>query len=207
VNRLFQTLRGFVERPRTAEEADDRVEEALPGFDNRIEVLSKYAERASAYEETLQNSYDQIVDQIMQLQGLMEQALDEGQDSNALEYLRLAARLRPQRALLEQELKAFHALAGELIWRVLMLLDNLEEARNYALSADLNPTATRALDEALNRLTRYFVMLERVTIARNDQLPMRLAEQMMVIVDDRQLDLELARFILSRRRALGGGSR
>lgn len=207
MNRLFQTLRGFVERPRTAEEADDRVEEALPGFDNRIEVLSKYAERASAYEETLQNSYDQIVDQIMQLQGLMEQALDEGQDSNALEYLRLAARLRPQRALLEQELKAFHALAGELIWRVLMLLDNLEEARNYALSADLNPTATRALDEALNRLTRYFVMLERVTIARNDQLPMRLAEQMMVIVDDRQLDLELARFILSRRRALGGGSR
>ena len=141
----------------------------------------------------------------MQLQGLMEQALDEGKDGNALEYLRLAARLRPQRALLEQELKAFHALAGELIWRVLMLLDNLEEARNYALSADLNPAATRALDEALNRLTRYFIMLERVTIARHDQLPMRLAEQMMVIVDDRQLDLELARFILSRRRALGGG--
>lgn len=207
MNRLFQTLRGFVERPRTAEDGDDRVEEALPGFENRIEVLSKYAERASAYEETLQNSYDQIMDQMMQLQGLMEQALDEGQDSNALEYLRLAARFRPQRALLEQELKAFHALAAELIWRVLMLLDNLEEARNYALSADLNPAATQALDAALNRLTRYFVLLERVTIARHDQLPMRLAEQMMVIVDDRQLDLELARFILSRRRALGGGSR
>ncbi len=206
MNRLFQTLRGFVERPRPIEEMEANVE-ALPGFENRIEVLSKYAERASAYEETLQNQYDQISDQMMQLQGLMEQALDAGEDRDALEYLRLAARLRPQRALLESELKAFHALAGALIWRVVMLLDNVEEARAYASSTAYSPAATRALDQALNRLTRYFVLLERVTIARHNQLPMRLAEQMMQIVDDRQLDLELARFILSRRRALGGGTR
>src|SRR5262249_38674688 len=154
------------------------------------------------YEETLQSNYDQILDQLMQLQGLMEKAIDEGEDRNALEYLRLAAGLRPQRVLLEGGLKAFHALASELSWRVAMLLESLAEDRAYARSCEFNPDATRALDEALNRLTRYFVMLERVTINRHDQLPMRLAEQMMQIVDDRQLDLELARFILSRRRAL-----
>src|SRR6266700_2765720 len=100
MNRLFNSLRSFVEKPRPEASV---WQDALPGFDNRIEVLCRYAERASAYEDDLQANHDEVMDQLSQLQGMMEIALDDGQDANALEYLRLAARLRPQRDLLERE--------------------------------------------------------------------------------------------------------
>ena len=38
MNRLFKTLRNIVEKPISEQEAEQR-EDALPGFDNRIEVL------------------------------------------------------------------------------------------------------------------------------------------------------------------------
>jgi hypothetical protein len=202
MNRLFSTLRSFVEKPRPEAAV---WQDALPGFDNRIEVLCRYAERASAYEDDLQISYDEVMDQLSQLQGLMEVALDEGQDAHALEYLRLAARLRPQRDLLAQELAAFRSVADDLISRTNALLDNIDEARTYARTVEISPAATYYLDATLSKLTRYFVMLERIAISRHRALPKRLANEMLKIVDDAQLDLELATFILSRRRALGSG--
>jgi len=204
MNNLFKTLRRFTERSRPAVSTEP-AQDALPGFYTRIDVLIKYAERASAYEDELIGSFDQIIDAIDQFQGLMEQALDEGRDRDALEYLRLAARIRPQRDLIDQELRAFHAVAADLLERFNTLIANLEEAREYARSAEPNPAATEYLDGALNRLTRYFVLLERVTIARHRALPERLAAQIGEVVDDRQLDLEMATFILQRRRALGSG--
>ncbi len=51
------------------------------------------------------------------------------------------------------------------------------------------------------------ILLERVTRNRHASLPERLAAQIVDVVDDRQLDLELATYILSRRRALGPGRR
>ncbi len=204
MNRLFNTLRSFTERPHADSEAD-AAGEAERAFDTRIEVLTKYAERASNYEEELQNTYETILDNLMQLQELMVLKLDDGQDRDALEYLRLAARLRPQRALLEQELRAFHAVAADLFPRVNTILDHFDEARALAANPDQSPAAAYYLEASLTRLTRYFVLLERVAIARHRALPQRLAEQMMSVVDDRQLDLELATFILSRRQALGPG--
>jgi hypothetical protein len=208
MNRLFHTLRGIVDRsgaqPR-ADAAPSPGEEALPGFDNRIEVLSSYAERSAAYEDDLLAHLDQIIDQLAQLQEYMESAIDNGADRDALEYLRLAVRLRPQRDLLEQELKAFHVVAAELIQRVNTLMQYLDEARSFAYDATLSPAATYYLDFTLNRLTRYFVMLERVTKVRHQTLPDRLAQQITVVIDDRKLDLELATYILSRRRSLGSG--
>ena len=204
MNRLFNTLRSFSEKPHS-DSNDDSKAEAQQAFDNRIEVLTKYAERASAYEEELQHSYETILDNMMQLQEMMGLKLDEGQDRDALEYLRLAARLRPQRALLEQELRAFHAVAADLFVRVNTILEHFDEARDLAADPDQSPAAAYYLEASLTRLTRYFVLLERVSIARHRALPQRLIEQMMVVVDDRQLDLELATFILSRRQALGSG--
>src|SRR5262249_40369091 len=145
------------------------------------------------------------VDQLTQLQEHMEAAIDYGADRDALEYLRLAVRLRPQRDLLEQELKAFHSVAAELIQHVNTLMQYLDEARSFAFDATLIPAATYYLDFTLNRLTRYFVMLERVTKARHQTLPERLAQHITVVIDDRQLDLELATYILNRRRSLGSG--
>lgn len=202
MNRLFHTLRSFVEKPKQVESGGPA---ALPGFDNRIEVLSKYAERASAYEEELERNLDDILDQLAQLHQAMEMSLDSGRDRDALEYLRLAMRLRPQRELLEKEIKSFGLVANELRRRIETLLDNLDAARELARDSSANPAAARYLDVTLNRLTRHFVMLERVAVARHRELPQRLVEQMMVIIDDRQLDLELAHYILSRRRALGSG--
>jgi hypothetical protein len=203
MNRLFQTLRGMRDKADAAENAEN---DALAGFDNRIEVLYKYAERASAYEEDLTRNHEQIIDTLAQFHEMMLMALDSGKDRDALEYLRLAMRIRPQRDLIEREMQAFRAVADELIRRISTLMQNLDEAREYARNSDLSPAATYYLDQTLNRLTRYFVMLERVSIARHKALPQRLAEQMMTVIDDRQLDLELARFILSRRRALGSGT-
>jgi hypothetical protein len=202
MNRLFNTLRNFVERPQSEVE---ETEEALPGFENRLEVLCRYAERAAAYEDDLQANYDEVIDQLWLLQALMEAALDEGEDAHALEYLRLAARLRPQRDLLDHEMAVFRSVADDLISRTNALLENLDEARIYARSAEVSPAATYYLDATLNKLTKYFVMLERVAIARHRSLPDRLATQMLVIVDDAQLDLELAHYILTRRRQLGPG--
>src|SRR5450432_3171138 len=204
MNRLFNTLRSYTEQPRSDSEAETE-SEAQRAFDNRIEVLCKYAERASAYEEELQHTYETILDNLMQLQELMGLKLDEGRDRDALEYLRLAARLRPQRALLEQELRAFHAVAADLFPRVNTILDHFEAARALAADPSQNPAASYYLEASLTRLMRYFVLLERVAIGRHRALPQRLAEQMLVVVDDRQLDLELATFILSRRQALGPG--
>jgi hypothetical protein len=204
MNRLFQTLRNIVEKPQPEAE-EDSTGDALPGFDNRLEVLCAYAERSAAYEDELTARHEQIADDLAQLQERMEASLDEGEDRDALEYLRLAFRLRPQRDLLEHELNAFHAVASDLIRRVNTLMDYADEAREYARNATLSPAATYFLDATLNRLTRYFVMLERVTKTRHYSLPDRLAQEITEVVDDRQLDLELATYILSRRRALGPG--
>ncbi len=203
MNRLFQTLRNIVEKSVPVEEPA----EALPGFDNRLAVLCTYAERSATYEDELTARHNDVADDLARLQELMEDALDRGEDRDALEYLRLAVRLRPQRDLLEQELRAFHAVASDLIHRVGVLMDYADEAREYARSAELSPAATYFLDVTLNRLTRYFVLLERVTRNRHASLPNRLAAQIVDVVDDRQLDLELAMYILSRRRALGSGRR
>ncbi len=152
MNRLFQTLRNIVEKPAVEEPA-----EALPGFDNRLAVLCTYAERSATYEDELTARYNEVADDLARLQELMEGALDSGEDRDALEYLRLAVRLRPQRDLLEQELRAFHAVAWDLIQRVNTLNDYADEAREFARNADLSPAATYFLDTILNRLTRYFV--------------------------------------------------
>src|SRR5262249_2564580 len=108
MNRLFRTLRNFADKNRSEASADAaEVQEALPGFEDRIAVLATYAERASGYEDELTSNYELIVENLAQLQGLMEIALDEGRDRDALEYLRLGARLRPQREMIEQEMRAF----------------------------------------------------------------------------------------------------
>src|SRR5688572_24192213 len=99
MNRLFHTLRNIRSGGRAADTARDDSDlppdEALSGFDNQIEVLCSYAERSAAYEDDLLGHLERIVEQLMQLQELMEKAIDDGEDRNALEYLRLAARLRP----------------------------------------------------------------------------------------------------------------
>src|SRR5512146_115122 len=100
MNRLFHTLRGIVDksadrpsgrRGRPESVGDD---EALLGFDNRMEVLCSYAERSAAYEDELVVNLEGVVDQLSLLQESMEQAIDQGADRDALEYLRLAARIR-----------------------------------------------------------------------------------------------------------------
>lgn len=204
MNRLFNTLRNLVDKPAPAPDRPAKVE-ALPGFDNRVSVLCNYAERAAAYEDDLTYHYEEIMGQLGDLQELMERCLDNGHDRDALEYLRLAARLRPQRDLLDREIQSFHSVAGELIRRVNTLTEFADEAREFANDADLSPAATYYLDAAMTRLTRYFVLLERVAKNRHHDLPERLTTAISGIVDDRQLDLELAGYILARRRALGSG--
>ncbi len=206
MHRLFSTLRKAVERQEQQREHEQSSAEALPGFENRVEVLCKYAENAAHYEDDLTAAYESVEANMGRLQQGMEDALDAGRDRDALEYLRLAARIRPQRDLLEQETRAFHAVATELILRVNTLMENIDEARSYARIFELNPAASQALDQTLTRLTRYFVMLERVATARRRSLPERLAQALTAVMDDRQLDLELARYVLARRRALGSGN-
>lgn len=206
MNRLFNTIRRIVEKPRVAETVEAEPVPGMEGFENRVEVLYTYAQRAAEYEDDLTAHFEQIRANLERVNARIEQALDEGRDGDAFEFVRLAARLRPQYDLLDFELRAFSSVASELILRVNTLMDNLEEARAYAQDGEANPTATAALDLALTRLTRYFVMLERVATTRRRALPERLAEHMLRILDDRQLDLELAGYILARRRQLRAGN-
>jgi hypothetical protein len=198
VNRLFATLRGWRERPSTAE--------ALPGFEGRVEALCQYAQQAAGYENELLEAYRDVANQLSQLEAQTENAIDAGADRHALEYVRLIVRLRPQRDLLERELRAFHGVASVLILRVDILMTHMDDARAFARSAELSPAATHFLDSTLTKLTRYFVMLDRVTRARRAELPDRLGAAMLQVIDNRQLDLELATFVLQRRRALDDGT-
>jgi hypothetical protein len=168
-------------------------------------VLTRYAESAAHYEDDLLKAKQSVEENLAGLEQAVEMMLEAGADRDALEYVRLMVRLRPQVELLEREIHNFHAVASALILRTNALMQNLDEARDYARSADFNPAATQYLDQTLERLTRYFIMLDRVSRQRRKELPDRLAEVMMQVIDDRKLDLELATYILARRRALGSG--
>lgn len=197
MNCLFSTLRGWRDKPPAAE--------ALPGFESRIETLCRHAQQAAGYEDDLLATYRDVDEQLGALEAHMEQALHDGQDRNALEYVRLIVRLRPQRDLLDRELYTFRAVSNALILRVDVLMEHLDEARDFARSATINPAATQFLDTTLTRLTRYFVMLDRVTNARRRELPDRLAALTLQVLDNRQLDMELANYVLQRRHALSSG--
>ncbi|HRE47361.1 MAG TPA: hypothetical protein PLD47_06500 [Aggregatilineales bacterium] len=205
MNRLFDKLRRIIEKPALTPIVDAPPAPALSNFDARAEVLCKHAEQAAAYETDLMEHLERVEGQLAQLQVGMEAALDAGADQQAYEILRLAARFRPQKDLLHNEITAFGLVAGALIQRVDALVDNLDEARTLAADGSLNPVATKLLDTAITRLTRYFVLLERVAQTRRRALPDRLAESLLTVIDDRQLDFELARYVMARRRALGSG--
>ena len=194
MNRLFSRLRSRRDEPTAPD--------ALPGFDDRVSVLCAYAQQAARYEDDLLATQQDVAGQLDECERLIEEALDLDRDRDALEYVRLAARLRPQHELLDHELRTFKAVAEELIIRLDSLLNHLDEARVYARSAEINTEATWYLDLTLTRLTRYFVMLDRVATARRHALPERLAELMTQVLDDRRLDLVLATYVLQRRRAL-----
>lgn len=209
MNRLFNTLRGLRERakpvsPRSIEPIAPP-EPALPGFEGRLETLVRYTEQATGYEDDLHGHLDDSQSKLDRLLAAVEANLDGGKDRDAYEFLRMAARIRPQVTLLRTEIDSFHAVAGELTRRVTLLMDNLDEARGFAEDGAVNPVATAALDRALTNLTRYFVMLDRVAQARRRDLPQRLAAMMLEVIDDRALDLELAQYIMQRRRQLGAG--
>jgi len=168
--------------------------------------LTRYAESAARYEDDLLKAKQSVEENLAGLQQGVEMMLDAGADRDALEYVRLMVRLRPQVELLEREIHNFHAVASALILRTNTLMQNLDQAREFAQSSELNPEATAYLDGTLDRLTRYFVMLDRVSRQRRKELPDRLAQVMLQVIDDRKLDLELASYILARRRALGSGN-
>src|SRR5450631_140252 len=108
MRRLFTTLRGFADKRHTASEpAPQPVSDAIIGFEDRVEVLCRHAEHAAAYEDDLISNYNQIEASLQQLADGMEAAIDAGKDERALEYVRLAARLRPQLDLLDYEIRAF----------------------------------------------------------------------------------------------------
>ncbi len=197
MNRLFSRLRTRRDQPQAAD--------ALPGFDERIAILCTHARQAAHYEDELLSAQQEVISQLEACEVRIEQALMQGEDREALEYVRLAARLRPQYDLLDRELRAFGAVAEALITRLDMLLNHLDEARLFARSAVINPEATDFLDQALIRLTRYFIMLDRVATARRRGLPDQLAAIMVQVLDDRRLDLILANYVLERRRALNAG--
>ncbi|MCC7208782.1 MAG: hypothetical protein IT323_15850 [Anaerolineae bacterium] len=209
MNRLFNTLRRIVERAPRGD--DQHIEEretafpALPDFEERVEVLFRHAEQAAAYEDDLADYVRQLRARLESLLARIDGLIDQGRDGDAFEVVRIAARIRPQYDLVNQEMQAFHAVAGDLIERVDNLIDNLDEARALAADGRANPNATAHLDAAMTRLTRHFVMLERVSRARRTTLPDRLAQQLTAVLDDRKLDLQLARYVLARRRALGPG--
>jgi phage shock protein A len=209
MNRLFNSLRGLRQKaepvaPRTIEPSIP-AEPALPGFEGRAETLQRYTEQAAAYESDLQGHLATAQANLDRFMARVEAALDAGQDRDAYEFLRMAARIRPQVTLLQREIASFHAVAGELGRRVSLLIENLDEARALAEDGQQNPAATAALDRALTSLTRYFVMLDRVAQARRRELPERLAAMMLEVIDDRALDLELAQYVMQRRRQLGAG--
>ena len=208
MNRLFETLRGLVSRPRSepAPAAAPEQLNILAGFESRLAALYHYAERAAAYEHDLEARLAEAQAHMDQLEATVEAMIDAGRDRDAFEYLRLAARLRPQRDLLHEELRAFHAVAAELQRRVALLIDNHAAASQIASNVSANLQAARTLDRVLNQLTRYFVMLDRVAKARRRDLLDRLAAAVTNVLDDRQLDLELANYVLQRRRALNAGS-
>lgn len=201
MNRLFKTLREFV----TQQPASTPAPDALPGFENRIEVLCRHAENAAHYEDDLIKARDEVQASIALFEGGVEDALDAGNDRDALEYVRLMVRLRPQIELLNHEIENFHAVASALILKTNLLMQNMDEARAFARQDALNPAATHYLDQTLDKLTRYFIMLDRVAAKRRTGLPDRLAQLMLRVMDDRKLDLELATYILARRRAIGSG--
>jgi hypothetical protein len=207
MRRLFDALRNIVDRStERREEAESRANDALEVFENRMEVLTSHAERAMTYEEALTTHLERVERDLDLLKDHMEASIDNGRDRDALEFLRLAARLRPQRELLAYELNAFHAVADALIMRVNLLVAHMEEAREFARNARLSPSATSYLDGAMTKLTRYFVMLERVALVRRETLDTRLTAKLTDVIDDRKLDLEMATYILQRRRALNAGN-
>lgn len=203
MNRLFNTLRRIVEGARP--DAASPALPALPDFEERVDELFRYSEQAAAYEDDLTGYAQQLRVRLDQFADRINRAIDAGRDRDAFELVRLAARIRPQYDLVNQEMHMFHAVAADLIERVNRLIEHLDEARALARDGRLNPTATRQLDETLKRLVRYFELLERVSTARRQALPGRLAEKLTAVIDDRHLDLQLARYVLARRRALGPG--
>ncbi|GAB4554552.1 MAG: hypothetical protein OHK0023_24800 [Anaerolineae bacterium] len=204
MNKLLNVLRGLGKREPQTEAAQPA--EALPGFDNRLEALQKFAEQAAAYEDDLNKHLAEAESNMTRLTHAVNLMIDAGRDQDAFEYLRLAARLRPQVDLLSQEIRAFQGVATALQNKVNLLFDNLDQARQFARDGSLNPRATEVLDRALNQLTRLFVLLDRVAQARRRELPDRLAEAMTQVIDNVALDMELARWVMARRRALGSGN-
>jgi hypothetical protein len=204
VNRLFSRLRNRRDNI-PVDTLDEAVPDALPGFEARLAVLYGHAQQAARYEDELLSNRTDVADQLQQYETRIEQCIARGEDRKALEYVRLAARLRPQYDLLDNELRAFTSVANALTARLDLLLQHVDEARQYAQSAALNAQATYYLDLTLTRLTRYFVLLERVAAARRHELPDRLAASMLQVIDDRRLDLALATYILQRRQALKAG--
>lgn len=213
MRKLFNTLRNIVERttgertrreqgPSAPDEGSAEQVAILDQFDSRMDVLTSYAEQALGYEDTLTNHIDRLTVELDQIRQAVEQCIDKGRDRDALEFLRLAVRLRPQLELVQGELGAFHAVADALIMKVNALVGHITEARIYANSATMNPDMPVQLNDTMTKLTRYFVMLERVTAARRDSLPERLMGQMTTIIDDRRLDVELATYVLARRRGI-----
>lgn len=206
MKRLFSTLRQFVDRKVEMPDYDPDYESVqlreIEAFERRIDVLTRYAEQSMAYEEALTSSYERIETDLQKLKELVEASIDAGKDRDALEFLRLAVRLRPQRDLVAYELNSFHAVADALIMRVNTLVAHLDEAREYARNARLSQAATQQLDSTMTKLTRYFVLLERVAAARRQTLEQRLVAKLGEIIDDRKLDLEMASYVLARRRAL-----
>jgi hypothetical protein len=207
MRKLFDALRTITGRSaERRQQAESRVQAALEAFERRMDVLTHYAEQAMEYEDALNYHLDRVDADLSRLRDIMEASIDAGRDRDALEYLRLAARLRPQRELLAFELRAFHAVADALIMRVNLLVGHMDEAREFALNDGLSPAATEYLDATMTRLTRYFVMLERVSSVRRQNLDERLSAKLTEVIDDRQLDLEMATYILQRRRALNAGN-
>ena len=204
MNRLFSRLRNRRDNP--TEAATENVPDALPGFEQRLAVLYEHAQQAARYEDELLRSRGEVADQLQQYENRIEHSIDRGQDRKALEYVRMAARLRPQYDLLDNELRSFTNVANALTARLDLLLQHIDEAREFAHSATLNAQATHYLDLTLTRLTRYFVLLERVAAMRRRELPDRLAAAMLQVIDDRRLDLALATYILRRRQGLNAGN-
>jgi len=207
MNRLFETLRGLIGRSHSEapKPATPERPSLLTGFEARLATLYHYAEQAAAYERDLEARLAEAQGHMDQLEATVEAMIAAGRDREAFEYLRLAARLRPQRDLLDHELRAFQTVAAELQRRVALLMDNRAAAQRIAQDVAANAQAARTLERVLNQLTRYFVMLDRVAKARRRELPNRLALAMTRVIDDRQLDLELANYVLQRRRTLSAG--
>jgi hypothetical protein len=206
MRKLFESLRSIVNRSAGRHhEEEARIAALVAVFETRIDVLMRHAEQAMSYEETLTTNFQRLDGELAQLRDLIEAQIDAGKDRNALEYLRLAVRLRPQRELVAHELHAFHAVADALIVRVNTLVAHVDEAREYVRNAHWSPAKADYIDSTLTKLTRYFVMLERVSLTRRQTLNERLMSTLLEVIDDRRLDLELATYILQRRRALAAG--